>query len=421
MKRTNYLISFVGLAASLVFALSARAESSHRGCANKDVVVTGTADSTLDIPAVQAAVDQGGRVCLQGDFSFELNPTHDRTIRVKGDVVISGAVDDEEKMATIVGGSTPFSVEALGSSVTIQGLRFDRTVRSAVTVRAAAGLIIANCVIGHVQPTLTEAGGPITKVNTGILVFPLGAPPENVSGKVSIIDNKIDLGGTDIDRGLGITIQNSGKSPGQEVDIHVSGNQVRNTVGMGIDIRDIGGRAEIDGNAITTGAIGGLGGGPSALVGGIRCLGTGSYTIMHNTVDSAFGNAAGIRVQSRDGSRPLTHAVVFDNDITMSAAVGTVFGTESTAIEIRGAANDNVVVHNSIHGIARFALSVVPESPEIPSNNVFLMNEERDFVPSIADVFVGQGVKSTSIIGPQLTIVNLGVGTVFVPDSHSHE
>jgi hypothetical protein len=395
-------------------------------CKDGDVVVVGTGDSTRDIPAVQAAVDQGGRVCLQGDFAFELVPTHDRTIVVKNAVVISGAADDEGTRATIVGGSTPFSVEAPGASVTIQGLRFDRTVRAALTVRAAGGVVIANCVIGHVEPTFTPAADPRTKVNAGILVFPLHAPPENVSGNVSIIDNDIDLGGTDINRGFGIQIISSGKSPDKEVDVHVSGNQIRNTVAISIDMRDIAGRAEVDRNVITTGAIGGaccgsVGGGPNALVGGIRCLGTGSYTITHNTVDSAFGNAAGIRVQSRNGSRPVTHALVFDNDITMSADAGTVFGTESAAIEIRGAANDNVVAHNRIHGSARFALSVVPESPNIPSNNSFLMNHERDFAPSIADVFVGQGVMNTIIIGPQRTIVDLGVGTIFTPVNGSDD
>jgi hypothetical protein len=186
-------------------------------------------------------------------------------------------------------------------------------------------------------------------------------------------------------------------------------------------MRDIGGRALLDRNVITTGATGGRGGGPSALVNGIRIFESGSYTVTHNTIDTAFGNAAGIRVQSRNSARPVAHAVVFDNDITMSAADGTVFGTESAGIEVRGAANDNVIANNRIRGSARFALSVVPESPNIPSNNAFVMNDQPDFAASVADAFVGPGVMNTIIIGPQVTIVDQGVGTVFVPVNESHE
>ena len=143
--------------------------------------------------------------------------------------------------------------------------------------------------------------------------------------------------------------------------------------------------------------------------------------VTHYTINTAFGNAAGIRIQSRSTARPVTHAVVFDNDISMSAAAGTVFGTESAGIEIRGAANDNVIAGNRIRGSARFALSVVPESSTIPSNNAFVMNAQPDFAASVADVFVGPGVMNTIIIGPQVTIVDQGVGTVFIPVNESHE
>src|ERR1700737_1876693 len=38
-------------------------------------VVVGTGDPNIDVPAVQAAVDQGGRVVLMGHFSFDRPPT----------------------------------------------------------------------------------------------------------------------------------------------------------------------------------------------------------------------------------------------------------------------------------------------------------------------------------------------------------
>ena len=42
--------------------------------AAQDVTVVGTGDPRVDVPAVQAAVDQGGRVILNGHFSFDAPP-----------------------------------------------------------------------------------------------------------------------------------------------------------------------------------------------------------------------------------------------------------------------------------------------------------------------------------------------------------
>jgi hypothetical protein len=38
-------------------------------------VVVGTGNPDIDVPAVQAAVDQGGNVILKGHFSFNRPPT----------------------------------------------------------------------------------------------------------------------------------------------------------------------------------------------------------------------------------------------------------------------------------------------------------------------------------------------------------
>jgi hypothetical protein len=39
------------------------------------IVATGTGNPDGDVPAVQAAVDQGGRIALIGHFSFDRAPT----------------------------------------------------------------------------------------------------------------------------------------------------------------------------------------------------------------------------------------------------------------------------------------------------------------------------------------------------------
>ena len=93
--------------------------------------VVGTGDPNIDVPAVQAAVDQGGEVILKGHFSFDrppMQPTvvagYMATILVSSKVVISGTSDEEGGITSIAAGTVPFYVEAPGAHVEILGLRF---------------------------------------------------------------------------------------------------------------------------------------------------------------------------------------------------------------------------------------------------------------------------------------------------------
>ena len=107
--------------------------------------VVGTGIPGVDVPAVQAAVNLGGDVILERNFSFNTSPTiptapplsgagyPKATILVSKAVTISGA-----KNASIEGGSIPFYVEA-GASVTIQGLRFIKPAARAVVVMRLTG------------------------------------------------------------------------------------------------------------------------------------------------------------------------------------------------------------------------------------------------------------------------------------------
>src|SRR2546423_14845931 len=96
---------FVAAGLTLAFAATAAAQ---------EITVVGTGDPNVDVPAVQAAVDQGGRVVLKGDFSFDAPPTVPERftglvgspprlgmVLVSKAVVISGAQDDQGQMATI--------------------------------------------------------------------------------------------------------------------------------------------------------------------------------------------------------------------------------------------------------------------------------------------------------------------------------
>src|SRR5215469_11742686 len=98
-------------------------------------VVVGTGNPDVDVPAVQAAFDQGGEVILRGHFSFNRPPTVQTalanagyppaTVLVAKAVAGSGAGSDDD-MTTIEGGTIPFYIDAVGAAVRIQGLRFIR-------------------------------------------------------------------------------------------------------------------------------------------------------------------------------------------------------------------------------------------------------------------------------------------------------
>src|SRR5689334_18294008 len=119
------------------------------------IILVGANDPSVDIPAVQAAVDQGGAVILRGIFSFDstagkpiaaqlssgsgAQPSAAEVLIAKA-VSISGWREEDGDMATIKGGTVPFYIDARGQSVTIRGLRFVEPEADAILVYAVQGL-----------------------------------------------------------------------------------------------------------------------------------------------------------------------------------------------------------------------------------------------------------------------------------------
>jgi hypothetical protein len=416
MNKTNGKFAWrflAALAALLTWAASAAAQT----------VVVGTGNPDVDVPAVQAAVDQGGEVILRGHFSFDRPPTVPTatafvggfsTVLVSRAVVISGTREGDRERATIEGGTTPFYVEAPGASVTIQGLRFIRPKGDAIFVYAVSGLVIASCKIAGVEPLPAIGGDGIDIVTSRGVPTPTSpGKPENISGTLLIVNNDIDVaGGTAQDLTVGVTIFSVGV-PGAEVDVYVSGNKISNTTEPAINFRRIVGRAYIERNVITTGSLAStVAPGPEV----IRVANIGSYLIAHNSIDCGWAdaNAKGIGVFSQVGQWPLERAIVVDNDVTMSPPLGTVFGDGSAGINIRGFAQGNAVLNNRIRGRARAGLSVDVFRGGIPDNNALVLDRFGDFEASVADIFVGASVMNTRIVGPG-TIEDHGVGTIIVP------
>ena len=409
----------------LLGGLGARAYWRTRLAAHPEEVL-GSGDPDIDVPAVQAAVDRGGSVILRGRFSFAKTPTKlvapllaanwyppAAEVLVSKAVTIAGVRDTQGVMTTIAAGTLPFYVDAPGEAVTIRGLRFVRPTADAILVHAVRGLEIADTKIEGLVPF--AGGGEGISINTrGEIPLPASAgTPESVSGRLIIAHNDIDaIGGTAHDATTGIMVFSLGRSPGQEVDLDIIGNQVENTTGSTLNIRHVNGRVRVLGNTLRTSH-------ESAIRddAAVRLVNTGSYLMANNAIECKWANAAGIAVFSQLAEWPMERATVEDNDVLMSPPAGVVPGDSSAGINVRGFARGVVVRHNHVRGRARAALTVYAFRGGIPAGNALIDNRFDGFEAAGADIVVGSGVRRTRVVRPGTrgTVTDLGDGTIIEP------
>jgi hypothetical protein len=374
-----------------VFFAVIAAVGSSAGTVVAQTVVVGTGNPDIDIAGVQNAVDRGGAVTLRGRFSFDNPPTAHlslgdltSTILVSKDVTISGAWDERGEMTTIEGGEIPFAVEARGAAVRFEKLRFLRPKLFGIFVDAVSGLAIESCTIENLEPLPIPGQSTGWRFGFGIYITTLlGEPsrkrpgiPENISGELSILNNRISVTET-ADEGMGIMIMVVGDRQNQ-VDLDITGNTIRNITQKGINIRQVGGRARIERNIINTNSV--YRGPAPNYAAGVYCACSGSYLIAHNLIDVADPNAAGIRIKGCSIGGATEGASITDNDVSMSVAEGAVLGVGSAGIEIKGLARGTVVQRNRIRGHARAGLSVVPDRAGNPMAHTFDNNDQEHLI-----------------------------------------
>lgn len=384
--RALYRVFFAGIAAAASFT----------GTVVAQTVVVGTGNPDIDIAAVQAAVDRGGAVTLRGRFSFDNPPTGHlsmpdlmSTILVSRDVTISGAWDEHGEMTTIEGGEIPFAVEARGAVVRFEKLRFVRPKLFGIFVDAVSGLAIESCTIENLEPLPMPGQSTGWRFGFGIYVATLlGEPtrqrrgsPERISGKLSILNNRIAISET-ADFGMGIMMMVVGV-PENPVEVDIVANTIRNTSQKGINLRQIGGQARIERNIVTTNVV--YAGPAPKYAAGVYCACSGSYVIAHNVIDLADPNGAGIQVKGCSVGGAIENARITDNDVSMSAAEAAVLGLGSAGIKIQGLARGTVVQRNRIRGRARAGMSVVPDRAGIPTGHTFDRNAQEHLISALSE------------------------------------
>ncbi len=366
------------------------------GTVAAQTVVTGTGNPDIDIAAVQTAVDRGGAVTLRGRFSFDNPPTRHgalpdlmATILVSKGVAISGTWDAHGEITTIEGGEVPFAVEARGAAVRIERLRLVRPKLYGIFADAVSGLTIESCTIERVEPLSVPSESTGRRSGYGIYVATLlGLPnrerpgqPENISGKLSILNNEISVS-EEADPGMGVFIASVGTLE-NPVQVEISGNTIRNISQKSINVWQIGGTARIERNTLVSSVI--YTGASINFATGIHCSCSGSYLIAHNVIQVADPNAAGIRIKGCAFGGATDGASITDNDISMSADEDAVLGLGSSAIEIKGLARGTIVQRNRIRGRARAGLSIAPDKAGSPTGHTFDRNDQKNFRSTLTE------------------------------------
>jgi hypothetical protein len=376
----------------LLSATSATAEA--RECPE---TVVGENNAATDVIAVQQAVDDGcDTVRLQGTFSFSDMSTGEplRVVSVSRSVNIVGQLDGQGTAPQIVGGETPFLVEAPGAAVRIAGLRFVGPISRAIQVRAAMEAVVENCVIEAVNPV---TNGNLTVAFGIVIAGPFDAP----INRVVVTDNVI-AGGRPVEVGVLLA-----PPSGAIHSISIDRNEIRATA-HGIDLRSVRGHAQVDDNWITIDNSDRTGDAdfPPQLVDGIRCWGEGTCRIVDNWIESHHPNSSGVRLQAA------ADATVESNSIELTPPEGSSPGAQSSGVQLIEDSRGNLVGRNQVGGTARTAFSVSGPLPLAPSNNHLVLNRHPGLASSFVDTEIGEGALRTVVVGEDGSISDLGTGSV---------
>jgi hypothetical protein len=357
--------------------------------------VVGTSDPATDVLNVQQAVDGCASVLLRGTFNFAAMSTGQplRVISLRRSVNIIGQSDDQGNLPQIVGGTTPFLVDAPDAVVRIRGLRFIGPVSRAIHVGSALEAVVANCVIEAVEPVT------MGDLNVAFGIVGGGGAFESPINRLVLIDNTIAGSSRPVE--VGLILAPSSRPIGSIV---IKRNEIRATA-HGIDLRFVGGNAQISDNRITidnsdrTGDTG-------LFVDGVRCWGAGACSILGNWIESHHPNSSGVRLQAAGG------AIVEDNRIQITPPGGSTPGEQSSGVQLIENSKRNLVGRNRVGGAARTAFSINGPLPLNPADNVLVLNRHPGFAPSFADGEIGAGALRTVVVGESGSIADFGTGSV---------
>jgi hypothetical protein len=355
---------------------------------------------------IQEAIIQDGDVVLTGAFDFSgknvvIAAPHQ--VNIRGDVSsgVKPTINGGGWKQIISGKEVFHPTFEINSkfSVTIEDLQLINSLRVAILLNAAPGLLIKHCTIQ--APISDQPPGQNFHTAVGFIM----AGNVNITGEISLDSNVFEIGDgtTDgrTDRTLGILINKAG-SPTSTV--RISGNIISNVTGRGIEFRDYSRSGIIESNRITMSPKGVLE--PDFLANGIRCGSLGKWQISSNTIECSSPDSGGILLLCNSVSQSLAATVIDGNSITMSIPEEVLPGTRAAGIELFQNCSGTVVTNNRFSGRAQNAFSILKgvitdqngnELSFSPTGNTFSDNDHWDLSSLDSDISVGVGATNTMI------------------------
>ena len=388
-----------------------------------DSVVTGKGDPSVDVIAVQEAVDKGGTVLLKGTFDFGRKGR----VNIKNDIGIIGENDSKGRPITkIMGGfwafysplpSTELPLPGPGPKVIIKNIHFDGAVWTPMHFPYTSGAEISGNKITNVQPyaiPIKWKGGEKLLVSAGALLGNRFAHKEKilpgaVTGHLIFENNKVDLKckNPKITMGQGaFFIWTWGAT------IEIKGNTIRNVSRNSIESLDNyldeegRGSVVIAENNIVTPAVGVPFPSPKTpngiIVGWFLDMSGGSdpsrnskITVIRNYVQANGETSVGIASLANG-------TAILGNRVEVRG------GSKSTGISQLGC--NGFIARNKIDGSGAWALQAAQWKDLKGSCNTFAWNDVREFKAFSGD-FLTLGNKNT-LIGAKCKVVDKGKDTM---------
>jgi len=392
--------------------------------AEAQVTIVGQNNPTIDVQAVQKAVDQGGTINLKGTFDFG----NEGRVNITKDAKIVGETDNGGKPATkIKGGFWTFHSplpaklppEAPGPRITIQAIHFEGALWTPIYLAYSRGATISNNKMTNLRPRAMGEqlvfGKPGLNMQQGIICHPGYAQtwetrkylPGAFTGNLIIEDNDIDLTNDvptkTMSQGV-MVIWTTG------INAQIQRNTVINCARNSIETidnflgKDGSGLVIIKDNKLVP-ATEGLPvpspATPNGIMAGWFLDLSGSLDPQRNIKYIVANNGIRTRGKTSFGIVVFTDgAVVVGNTIFSE-------GTEALALGVRS--SDGYIAFNKIEGASsRAGIHVGTWKPLKGSKNVLIDNDLGKFKGSTADVVFDKDTCNNLFIGPTCKVSDLG-------------
>jgi hypothetical protein len=401
-----------GIAVSVVsclFAFMAIAK------AQQPLIISGQNNPALDVPTVQAAVDQGGMVRLKGTFEFGSN----------GSVIITKDVDIAGEKGTLVkGGRLTFNAKVPdqlppvnpGPKVSICNIHFDGAAHAPINLAYISGAVVRGNKITNV---IAVSYTPKMDTNTGVIIGPRVLRPKTyvpgvATGTIIIKDNEIDVTSENLLKTMGWGVFIGWTTGANLIVTHnVISGAGRAAVGsldnyLGPDGT---GKTLIAYNQITTPTEGfyyPTNCAPNGIMAGwyFDMSGTLDPTknapveVSHNKITTTGKWSNGIIV-SHNG------AVVTSNEVKLlGGQLPGSRGIASMCPNVRA-------VGNEVSGTAAIGFYFFGWAPCTSSNGYYVDNKVKDFTGLSADLHFVAGADNNIWIGPYDSLADKGTGNQF--------